>query len=57
MKYLPDGKPLNDEMLREALNRITLSLKRILPQLVWLGSTQSNENFNNMVASKAPKNR
>lgn len=57
MKYLPDGKPLKDDMLREALNNITLSLKRILSQLVCLGSTQSNENFNNMVASKAPKNR
>lgn len=54
MKYLPDGKPLKDDMLREALNNITLSLKRILSQLVCLGSTQSNENFNNMVASKEP---
>lgn len=46
MKYLPD-----------ALNSITLRLKRISPQLVHLGSTQSNENFNNPVASKAPKHQ
>lgn len=57
MKYLFDGKFLNDEMLREVLNRIILSLKRILLQFVCFGFIQSNENFNNMVVSKVLKNR
>lgn len=57
MKYLPNRKPLVNDKLRDALNSITLRLKRISPQLVHLGSTQSKENFNNPVASKAPKHQ
>lgn len=56
-KHLPKGQPLSDDQLRAALDNITENFKGMASQLQKLGSTQSNENFNNIVASKAPKNR
>lgn len=48
---------MTDEGLRERLEEITVKMKKRAAQLVNLGSSQANENFNHMVASKAPKNR
>lgn len=56
-KHLPNGKPLSDECLRQTLQEISEKLKRRSSQLINLGSSQANENFNHIVASKAPKNR
>ncbi|CAG2184564.1 unnamed protein product [Mytilus edulis] len=56
-KHLPKGEPLSNENLRKHLETVTENYKKRSSQLVDLGSTQSNENFNNIVASKAPKNR
>ncbi|XP_063436090.1 uncharacterized protein LOC134717530 [Mytilus trossulus] len=56
-KHLPKGEPLSNENLRKQLETMTENYKKRSSQLVDLGSTQSNENFNNIVASKAPKNR
>ncbi|CAG2213417.1 unnamed protein product [Mytilus edulis] len=54
-KHLPKGEPLSNENLRKHLETVTENYKKRSSQLVDLGSTQSNENFNNIVASKAPK--
>lgn len=54
MIYLPDSKPLNDDVLMEVLNRMTLKPK---PPFMCLGFTKSNEKFDNMFAGKAPNNR
>ncbi|XP_021350929.1 uncharacterized protein LOC110448808 [Mizuhopecten yessoensis] len=56
-RHLPKGEPLTNENLRKQLETVTENYKKRSSQLVDLGSTQSNENFNNIVASKAPKNR
>lgn len=56
-KHLPQGKPLHNEALRNELNETTNRLQKRASELICMGSTQANENFNNIVASKAPKNR
>ncbi|XP_052070080.1 uncharacterized protein LOC127708930 [Mytilus californianus] len=56
-KHLPKGEPLTNENLRKQLETVTENQKKRSSQLVDLGSTQNNENFNNIVTSKAPKNR
>ncbi|XP_061168272.1 uncharacterized protein LOC133177209 [Saccostrea echinata] len=56
-KHLSKGQPLSGDQLRTELDNITENYKKMASQLLKLGSTQSNENFNNVVASKAPKNR
>lgn len=56
-KHLSKGQPLSGDQLRAALDNIMENSKGMASQLQKLGSTQSNENFNNNVASKAPKNR
>ncbi|XP_062566154.1 uncharacterized protein LOC134228511 [Saccostrea cucullata] len=54
-KNLPYGKPLSDQPLRVALESLINKYIQKADELVDLGSTQNNENFNHMVASKAPK--
>lgn len=56
-KHLPQGKPLCNEALRDELNETTKRLQKKASELICMGSTQANENCNNIVASKAPKNR
>ncbi|CAC5383202.1 unnamed protein product [Mytilus coruscus] len=56
-RHLPKGEPLTNENLHKQLETVTENYKKRSSQLVDLGSTQSNENFNIIVASKAPKNR
>lgn len=48
--YLP-----SDQSLRVALESLMNKYTQKADELVDLGSTQNNENFNHMVASKAPK--
>lgn len=50
-------KQLHNEALRNELNETTNRLQKRASELICMGSTQANENFNNIVASKAPKNR
>ncbi|XP_062614819.1 uncharacterized protein LOC134276600 [Saccostrea cucullata] len=54
---LPNGKPLDGDELKKELETLVEKYKSRIPNMRNLGSTQSNENFNNMVATKAPKNR
>lgn len=54
-KNLPYGKPLSEQSLRVALESLMNKYTQKADELVDLGSTQNNENFNHMVASKAPK--
>lgn len=54
-KHLPKGQPLSGDQLRAALDNITENFNGMSSQLQKLGSTQSNENFNNIVASNKPE--
>ncbi|XP_062592816.1 uncharacterized protein LOC134254308, partial [Saccostrea cucullata] len=54
---LPFGQPLKSEELQQSLEAIFNKLKKHSFKLANLGSTQRNENFNQIVASKAPKSR
>ena len=56
-KSLPGGKPFNNKELRKELEELVIRYQRRSNNLVNLGSTQANENFNHIVASKAPKSR
>ncbi|VDI72249.1 Hypothetical predicted protein [Mytilus galloprovincialis] len=56
-KHLPNGKALSGDKLREELDKLAQSYIERADRLLNLGSTQSNESFNNSVASFAPKNR
>ncbi|XP_062599938.1 uncharacterized protein LOC134261526 [Saccostrea cucullata] len=56
-KHLPNGQQLKADGLRQALEEMVETYKKRADQLVNMGSTQSNENFNFVVSSKAPKNR
>lgn len=56
-KSLPYKKPLSDENLKAELVTLTDKLISHVGQVAFLGSSQANESFNNMVAAKAPKNR
>uniref|UniRef100_A0A8W8P2E2 Mutator-like transposase domain-containing protein n=1 Tax=Magallana gigas TaxID=29159 RepID=A0A8W8P2E2_MAGGI len=54
---LPNGKPLHGDGLRKELETLVEKYKGRIENMRDLGSTQSNENFNNIVSTKAPKNR
>lgn len=54
---LPNGKPLHGDDLRKELETVVEKYKGRIENMRDLGSTQSNENFNNIVSTKAPKNR
>ncbi|XP_061180274.1 uncharacterized protein LOC133188806 [Saccostrea echinata] len=56
-KHLTNGQPLKEDGVRRALEEMVETYKKRAGQLVTLGSTQPNENFNFIVSSKAPKNR
>ncbi|CAG2250443.1 uncharacterized protein [Mytilus edulis] len=56
-KHLPNGKALSGDKLREELDKLAQNYIERADRLLNLGSTQSNESFNNSVASFAPKNR
>ncbi|XP_062601452.1 uncharacterized protein LOC134263157 [Saccostrea cucullata] len=56
-KNLPYGKYLSDKELFTELNQIFTQYSEIADKLSTLESTQRNENFNQMVAHKNPKNR
>ncbi|XP_076071750.1 uncharacterized protein LOC143043225 [Mytilus galloprovincialis] len=53
---LPHGKDLTSDSLRSDLEKIFLGNESVNPRkLASLSSSQANENFNNMLAAKAPK--
>ncbi|XP_052074205.1 uncharacterized protein LOC127712054 [Mytilus californianus] len=53
---LPHGKDLRSDSLRTDLEKIFLGNDSVNPRkLASLSSSQANENFNNMLAAKAPK--
>ncbi|CAG2191810.1 unnamed protein product [Mytilus edulis] len=52
---LPHGKPLSDGALQNALTSVFTTYAENAGKLSSLGSTQPNESFNRIVASKAPK--
>ncbi|XP_058789690.1 uncharacterized protein LOC131663346 [Phymastichus coffea] len=54
---LPHGKPLADINLRVKLSEIFSKFSNDAHKLAPCGSTQGNESFNNVVASKHPKHR
>jgi hypothetical protein len=56
-KCLPYGKPLTDEALRQDLTKLLDRYAAKSSDMASLGSSQINESFNHMVASKAPKSR
>ena len=56
-KSLPYKKPLQCPRLRATLEGMVSVYKNKASSLAVLGSTQANESFNNIVASKAPKSR
>ena len=54
-KKMPYGKPLSCSLLRSALENLFDKYAGKAEELSNVGSTQLNENFNQMVSSKAPK--
>ncbi|CAC5403278.1 unnamed protein product [Mytilus coruscus] len=56
-KSLPNGKPLKSEGLKVELNNVVQKMIGWSNSLNELGSTQSNESFNQLVSVKAPKSR
>ena len=54
-KHLPNGKCLTDRNLQKALADVFSKYKSHCKKIARLGSTQSNESLNNLIASKAPK--
>lgn len=56
-KHLPYGKYLPGEQLLEDLQKLHDYFINNAERLLKMGSTQGNESFNNIVASKNPKNR
>lgn len=54
-KNLPFGRPLTDLSLQQDIEKVVNSYKKHSAKLALLGSTQANESFNKMVATKAPK--
>ncbi|CAG2205334.1 unnamed protein product [Mytilus edulis] len=56
-KSLPNGKPLKSEGLKVELNNLVTKMIGRSNSLNDLGSTQSNESFNQLVSVKAPKSR
>ncbi|XP_061171364.1 uncharacterized protein LOC133180923 [Saccostrea echinata] len=56
-KSLPGGRPLQNEDLKQELEDLVSKYRYRTENLSKLGSTQANESFNNLVATKAPKSR
>ncbi|XP_069140835.1 uncharacterized protein [Argopecten irradians] len=56
-KSLPRGEKLKSQELRSALEELLQKYADRSEHLTELGSTQQNENFNQIVATKAPKSR
>jgi len=56
-RSLPYHKPLSDEPLRDALDALIVKYVAKADSLSAIGSSQANESFNQMVSSKAPKNK
>ncbi|XP_076103302.1 uncharacterized protein LOC143072308 [Mytilus galloprovincialis] len=54
---LPNGKPLKSDGLKIELNNLVQTMIGRSKSLNDLGSTQSNESFNQLVSVKAPKSR
>ena len=54
-KSLPYGRPLTDDLLKTELTSVFESFQCAVDKLANTDSTQPNENFNNIVAFKAPK--
>ena len=54
---LPHGKPLSDTALQQSLTSMFTLYAENAEKLSSLGSTQANESFNRIVASKAPKSQ
>ena len=54
-KYLPYGKPLVGEELRDALSKVFAKHAKNAERLCFKVSSNSNESFNRSVAVKAPK--
>lgn len=52
---LPHGRPLTDKHLQSTIQHIMETYAMNAEKLATLGSTQGNESFNRLVASKAPK--
>ncbi|XP_069102792.1 uncharacterized protein [Argopecten irradians] len=56
-KSLPKGEALKSPDLKKDLEAMVHKYRGRAKSLLELGSTQANENFNQMVSSKAPKSR
>jgi len=56
-KSLPNGRCLTGDCLRSDLEEVFDNLAQSAGKLSMLESSQANENFNNIAASKAPKTR
>lgn len=56
-RSLPYHKPLSDEPLWDALDALIVKYVAKADSLSAIGSSQANESFNQMVSSKAPKNK
>ena len=56
-KSLPGGKPLQSAPLKADLEDLVKKYMDRSPNLTDLGSTQQNESFNQIVATKAPKSK
>lgn len=54
-KNLPYGKSLTCKPLRVVLEKLFEKYTGKASELVFIGSTQLNKNFNHMVSSKAPE--
>ena len=55
-RNLPYGRDLQSDDLKKALHKIFVDgLKSQTDKLAFLGSSQANESFNNILATKAPK--
>ena len=54
-KYLPYGKPLVGEELRDAISRVFAKHAKNSERLCFKASSNSNESFNRSLAAKAPK--
>ena len=52
---LPFGVPLTDDRLQQDLQKLMSTYQKNIKKLATLGSTQANESFNKIVATKAPK--
>ena len=56
-EHLPNGQPLTDPELRVSLTQLLTRFAGNASKLAPCGSSQANESFNNIVASKHPKSK